>query len=429
MVSETASFRYDELDIEIVPGTGRDTTGDRFRFVAEDEEYEIENGLVHQPGGIETATATLGIKKSKKVDFTVVKLPHPCPAAGLFTRSLCPSVTILRARRICGGTLQALAVNSGNANVFTPTGERDLERTAELLGSELGIAPEKILINSTGVIGVPLPMECFEQGIPGIASGLKPNNLQAAAEAILTTDLGPKTASFRSGDLVICGIAKGAGMIEPNLATMLVYFFTNAKLSPGELRSELENACNASFNRMSIDSDTSTSDSVAIFATDQVALGTEDRPIFSAALRALAVKLARDIVSQGEGVSKIIEARVESELGSTFALEVAKLIINSPLVKAAVHGADPNWGRVVAAIGKARRDRPLDPKSIRIWLMGEPVYNGGEPLETDLKAVSAAMRTARRIPIEVEIGKGGSCRVFGADLTEDYVKFNSEYTS
>ncbi|MFN8389599.1 MAG: bifunctional glutamate N-acetyltransferase/amino-acid acetyltransferase ArgJ [Bdellovibrionota bacterium] len=426
---------YPELGIEIVPGPGRDTTDDTISFTADDKRYTLVNSLEHQPHGIKTASATLGIKKSGKIDFTVVALEQPAPAAGLFTRSLCPSVTILRGRKILkDGKLQALAVNSGNANVFTPNGERDVNRTAELLAEELGIAADDILICSTGVIGVPLPMEKFEQGIPGIGATLRTNNLDAAASAILTTDHGPKTVSIKIGELVICGMAKGAGMIEPNMATMLVYFFTNARLSAEDLQSSLRQAADASFQSISIDSDTSTSDAVALFSTQQIVLDSTLKAAFDAALRAMSIKLARDIVSQGEGVSKIIECSVRTGISSQFAKQTAKGIINSPLVKAAVHGADPNWGRIVAAIGKSElpsgKSSVLDPTQLTIQLMGETVYRNGEATTVDLPSVSRKMKEASLVSIAVTIeGDKFLARTWGCDLTEEYVTFNSDYTS
>jgi glutamate N-acetyltransferase/amino-acid N-acetyltransferase len=438
------SLSYPELDIRIETGPGKDSTDDAVFFTVSGrsgaKEFQIENSLSHQPSGIRALETTLGIKKSGKPDFTVALLDRPAPAAAVFTKSLCPSETIVRNREILKtGMLQALAVNSGNANVYTPDGRKHVEHTAELLGREFGIRPEHILICSTGVIGVPLPMEKFEAGIPGLKAKLQPGNLDCTAKAILTTDLGPKTASIRIGDVLLCGMAKGAGMIEPNMATMLVYFFTNADLPAAELQKSLEAAVACSFNRISIDTDTSTSDAVALFSCPQVSLDADARQCFDAALRAMSVKLARDIVSQGEGVTKIIECVVDSGYSAEFALQTAKRIINSPLVKAAVHGADPNWGRIVAAIGKGVAPDGLSesssigvlgPRSVRVELMGTPVYDGGRPLTTDLAGVSRRMAEASLVSIAVEIyGNTHRARVWGCDLTEEYVTFNSDYTS
>lgn len=428
------TISYPELNIEVQSAWQKDTLSDSVSFTAGGKNFLLENSLKYQPEGISTLSATLGIKKSAKPDFTVIKLDTPGPAAAVLTRSLCPSVTILRNREILkDGKLQAVVVNSGNANVYTPSGEQDVNETARLVAEEFNLAEKQILISSTGVIGVPLPMEKFRKGIPSLAKGLKHNSLELASEAILTTDLGPKTCSIKIGEMVLCGIAKGAGMIEPNLATMLVYFFTNLDLSPKELDAALREAANSSFNCLSIDSDTSTSDTVALLSTGAVPPTPELKTCFAQALRAMCVKLSRDICSQGEGVGKLIECCVRSSFPREFCLATAKLIINSPLFKSAVHGADPNWGRIVAAIGKGfshYSGAVLDPEGIKISLCGSCVYDGGRAVETDLNALHLSMKQDPIIPVEVEIGgKENLARVWGADLTEEYVKFNSEYTS
>lgn len=428
---------YKNLDIEVTLGSGKDTTTDLIEFrnpVKPDQLLSIENSLLYQPPGIKTLAATLGIKKSGKIDFTVITLPQSAPAAAVLTRCMCPSYTILRNREILKeGQLQAIAVNSGNANVFTPTGDKDLNNIAQLLAKEFEIKQENVFISSTGVIGVPLPIEKFQKGIPGLKSQLKENNLDAAASAILTTDLGPKTVSFKYNDLIICGIAKGAGMIEPNLATMLVYFFTNANLSSKALQNTLIKAVDYSFNCISIDTDTSTSDSVALLSTAELELSEDELKIFDSALRAMCIKLSRDIVSQGEGVSKIIEVFVNSDLSEEFSRSTAKKIINSPLVKAAIHGADPNWGRVVMAIGKPEAGKSvkvLGEENIEIKLQGETVFSKKESLKLELPAISKKIKESKIASIEVIIGAGGyPCRAWGCDLTEEYVTFNSDYTT
>ncbi len=428
---------YKNLDIEVTLGSGKDTTTDHVQFrnpVKSEQFLSIENSLKYQPTGIKTLAATLGIKKSGKIDFTVVTLPQAGPAASVLTRCMCPSYTILRNREILKeGQLQAIAVNSGNANVFTPNGDKDLNHIAQLLSQEFQIKQNHFFISSTGVIGVPLPIEKFQKGIPGLKSQLKENNLDAAASAILTTDLGPKTASFKHNDLIICGMAKGAGMIEPNLATMLVYFFTNAKLSSPALQNILSQAVDSSFNCISIDSDTSTSDSVTLLSTAELELSENELKIFQSALRAMSIKLARDIVSQGEGVSKIIEVSVNSNISEEFSRVTAKKIINSPLVKAAVHGADPNWGRVVMAIGKpeaGKNIKVLGEENIEIKLQGEVVFSKKENLKLDLAAISKKIRESKIASIEVTIGNADyPTRAWGCDLTEEYVTFNSDYTT
>ena len=425
-------LRYPELNISITPaaGSGRGTVDDVVMFTAAGREHILENNLSHQPAGIKCLAATLGIKKSGSPDFTFVMLGESAKAAAVFTRSLCPSVTILRNRKLLSGGFRALAVNSGNANVYTPSGEKDLSRIAELLSAEFGIPADKVLISSTGIIGVSLPMEKFEKGIPGTKSALKEGALEQTAKAILTTDFGPKTASIKSGELIVCGMAKGAGMIEPNMATLLVYIFTNAKLGASAMQKSLSSAADVSFNSISIDTDMSTSDTLAMFSTEEVPIDAEQTEIFHAAVQAICVKLARDVVSQGEGVSKLVECAVSTGISAEFAKSTAKRIINSPLVKAAAHGADPNWGRIVAAIGKGDGAEVLDPKKIRIVMQGTPVYDRGNEVNVDVSALSKQLKDSPLLNLEIDIaGKDFFARTWGCDLTEEYVTFNSDYAS
>lgn len=427
-------INYPTLGIEITQGAGKDSTTDKVQFEVNSKLFNIENSLKYQPQGIKTAAISLGIKKAGKIDFTTITLEKAGPAAAVLTRCMCPSYTIIRNREILKtGSLQAVVVNSGNANVFTPTGEKDLNTIAESVEKEFNINKNNIFISSTGVIGVPLPIEKFTSGIPNIKNQLKENNLDAAASAILTTDLGPKTASFKHKDLILCGIAKGAGMIEPNLATMLVYFFTNANISSKNLQEILNSAVDKSFNCMSIDSDTSTSDSVALLSTAELDLDKEELEIFKSAFTAMCVKLARDIVSQGEGVSKAVEVLVDTNQSLDFSRLTAKKIINSPLVKAAIHGADPNWGRVVMAIGKpdsGKEVKFLGEENIEIKLQGEVVFSKGQNINLNLQKISQSIKTEKTAFIEVRIANGGyPAHAWGCDLTEEYVTFNSDYTS
>ncbi len=424
-------FAYPELGIEISESSGPDTTGDQLSFSdANGTKIVVENSLCHYPQSIQVASTSLGIKKTDKLDFTVMLLEKESPAAGVFTKSMTASPTVPRNKKICSeGYAQAIIVNSGNANVFTPNGEKDLEHIVSLVASEFGIHANKIISCSTGVIGVPMPVALFDKGIPGLKSRLGKGKLDEASKAILTTDVGPKVASVKIGEIVICGMIKGAGMIEPNMATMLGYIFTNAKLSPKQLQKALQEASSKSFNCISVDSDTSTSDTVTFLSTDEVELS--DSELFQKALNSLCIKLARDVVSQGEGVTKIIECCVQAS-NADFAKRVAKKIINSPLIKTAVHGSDPNWGRVVMAVGKpdAIDQEPIAPEHISIWLQGEKVFDRMNSCETDLKALSLKMKEARRATIEVVIGEPVAIeRSWGCDLTDAYIRINADYTT
>lgn len=424
---------YPEFGIEINSGDTSHTGADTISFaLTSGERVNVRNDLKYQVDGLTVCQATLGIKESKKCDFTVMKIAHPGAVAATFTRSMTAAFSVNRNRQcIKSGRAQMIAVNSGNANVFTPTGARDLDEVAALLAKEFRVEANDILICSTGVIGVPLPMPLFRQGIPGLSKQMKCGELEKAADAILTTDLGPKACSIRMGDVVLAGIAKGAGMLEPNMATMLVFFFTNAALSSSELQSCLQQAVDGSFNCISVDTDTSTSDSVVLLSTGTVKC--PEHADFTSALRALSIKLARDIVSQGEGATKIIEASVEADVSVEYSRRLAKKIVNSPLLKSAIHGADPNWGRIVMALGKpdaGHEQRPILPDRLQISLQGFPVYRNGEATGVDLSALSKQLGERRVAEINVKI-EGGKFvgRAWGCDLTEEYVRINSDYST
>lgn len=425
-------YDYPDLGISITPGPGPDTCDDivSFHLAGTHEAVHVANDLTHQPAGIRACAASIGIKPDGQPDFTVITLPQPGPAAAVFSQSRCPSDTVIRGRQcLADGQLQAVAVSSGNANVFTPGSASAVARIATLLEGEFGIQAPDILLSLTGVIGVPLPMQPFEAGILHLAAALQEKNLDDAAGAILTTDSGPKTGSVAIGNIVLAGIAKGAGMVEPNMATMLVYLFTNAQLDSAMLQEMLTGAVNVSFNRLSIDTDTSTSDTVALLSTATLPLSHEQTAPFRQALTALCVKLTRDIVSQGEGVTKMIEATVDSPHGLDHAERLAKQVINSPLIKTAVYGAKPNWGRIVAAIGKPASgysDPILDRTQVAIRLQGHDVYRCGQVIEVAEQSLHEVLCASTTVQIELTIGEGGSLgRAWGCDLTPTYVLFNA----
>ena len=392
----------------------------------------VEGTLAHQPDGVRAVAVAAGIKYADVLDFTVVKLDVPGSAAGLFTTNLCPGSAVTYDREVlANGRAQALCVISKNANVFTPNGDEDTRTIAKLLGGELGVEPNDVVISCTGVIGVPLPMPKVRAAIPGIAGKLRPAALEDVARAILTTDRGPKVCSVRIGDLVVSAMAKGAGMIEPNMATMLVYFFTNADVDGAGLREVLTGAVDRTFNSLSVDSDTSTSDSVVLFSTRRVPVDANLRADFTDAVRAMSLKLARDVVAQAEGSTKLVECTVRLDTSVQDARIMAKKIVNSPLVKTAIYGGDPNWGRLVMAIGKPDDRlalRAIAPRDIVASMMGQLVYSRGEAIPLDLPALSKGLKAARRVPIDVRIGEGRhAATVWGCDLSHRYVDINAEY--
>jgi glutamate N-acetyltransferase/amino-acid N-acetyltransferase len=294
------------------------------------------------------------------------------------------------------------------------------------VGQELGVSPYDVLPFSTGVIGRPLPMDKIRAGLRGIRQELKPNGLKLAAQAIMTTDKYPKYISCRVGKAVVAGIAKGAGMIEPNMATMLVYLMTDAELPNAAMKPMLRRAVDRTFNAMSIDTDTSTSDTVVLMANGlagKVKLGD-----FEKGLLQVCEYLAREIARNGEGVTKLITVDVDGAKSPAQAKRVGKCVVNSPLVKTAVYGCDPNWGRIIMAVGKSF-DPSIVPAKVTIRFGDTHVFKKGSPVDCDLEALRKYLAQPE-VSIGVELGIGKvSARVWGCDLTEGYIKENAYYTT
>jgi glutamate N-acetyltransferase/amino-acid N-acetyltransferase len=298
--------------------------------------------------------------------------------------------------------------------------------TCRIVGEELGVNSYDVLPFSTGVIGRPLPMDKIRAGLRGIRSELKPDNLKLAAEAIMTTDKYPKYFSCQVGSAVIAGIAKGAGMIEPNMATMLVYLMTDAELPKAALRPMLRRIVDRTFNCMSIDTDTSTSDTVVLMANGLA--GSVKLAQFEKGLLQVCEYLTREIARSGEGATKLITVDVRGAKTATQAKRVAKCVVNSPLVKTAVYGCDPNWGRVIMAVGKSF-DPSVDPAKVTIRFGETNVFKKGSPVDCDLEALRKYLGQPEvSIGIDLGIGKA-SVRVWGCDLTEGYIKENAYYTT
>ncbi len=380
-----------------------------------------------QPRGFGSVAKNVGIR-DETLDFTVVLSEVPAAAAATFTRNtFCGHPVTVGREHISAGHLRAVMVNSKNANVATgPEGLWACRETCRLLGGELGIPPESILPCSTGVIGRSLPLDRIRAGISGLRAELAPGGLDGFARAILTTDTRPKVRCARVGEAILAGCCKGSGMIEPDMATMLAFFFTDAALEPAALRGALRAAVDISFNMVSVDSDTSTSDTAVILANGRA--GPVDPGAFGRALRTMAVELAQEIARDGEGATKLLEVAVAGAPDEAAARRVAKAVVNSPLVKTAIWGRDPNWGRVAMAIGKCF-DLPLDPGRVRIAFGATPVYDGRD-LGPGALGELASYLAGDRIRIEVELALGaGAATVWGCDLTPEYVRINGEYTT
>jgi glutamate N-acetyltransferase/amino-acid N-acetyltransferase len=388
-----------------------------------------ESPVMHpQPQGFLAAAKNAGIK-DETLDLTVIYSTVRARAAAMFTRSRFPGAPVIVGRaHISDGFAQVIVVNSKNANVAT--GQRGIEdaiETCRLVASELGIETRDVLPFSTGVIGRHLPMDKIRAGLRGIRDELRPNNLEQAARAIMTTDMYPKYISRQVGSAVVAGIAKGAGMIEPNMATMLAYILTDAELPSQVLRPMLRRVVDRSFNAISIDTDTSTSDTVVLMANGLA--GRVHRRAFEEALIEVCEHLAREIARNGEGASKLLTVQVSGAKHPRQAKFVAKTVVNSPLVKTAVYGCDPNWGRVVMAVGKCTDERDIEPNRVTIRFGSTAVFELGSPVECDLEALQKYLGQ-QEVEIGVDLGIGNAAaRVWGCDLTEGYIKENAYYTT
>jgi len=393
--------------------------------------------------GVRLATAQAGIRYQGRTDVVLAVLDKGTAVAGVFTRSKCPSAPVEWCRaRLGGGAARALVVNSGNANAFTgKSGRQAAKLTAELAAKAVGCRPSEVFLASTGVIGEPLEAQKFAGVMDDLARQAAPAAWLGAARAIMTTDTFPKvaTATARLGPatVTINGIAKGAGMIAPDMATMLAFVFTDAPIAAAALQAVLARGVVDSFNAVTVDGDTSTSDTLMAFATGRAAADgapriarASDRRLkeFRIALEAVLRNLAEQVARDGEGARKLVEVAVEGAVSKRSARRIALSIANSPLVKTAIAGEDANWGRIVMAVGKA--GEPADRDRLAIWFGGIRVaHKGARDPGYDEAAVSALMKKPE-IMVKVELGLGrGRDRVLTCDLTKDYVAINGDYRS
>ena len=384
--------------------------------------------LPFSPRGFRSCVKNVGIR-DETLDFTVIVSDVPAAAAALFTQSrFCGAAIPVGREHVADGQLQAFVINSKNANVATgEQGLADIREVVQRVADELHIAERDILPSSTGVIGWPLPMEKIRAGIVGLGQQLRENQLHLCAQGIMTTDTHPKISVRRIGEAVLVGMAKGVGMIEPNMATMLSYFVTDAKISAEQLKQMLKGVVDLSFNCLSIDTDTSTSDTVAIMANGLA--GEVPLDEFRQAFQDMAIELTKMLARDGEGATKLLEVTVKDAATAVQAKRVAKSILNSPLVKTAVFGADPNWGRVAMAIGKCDDEKDILPENVSIAFGDLTVYQG-QPLPQDRLPELTAYLHQPEVAIRVSLGLGeGSATVWGCDLSYEYVKINGEYTS
>ncbi len=415
------------------------------------------------PQGFRVGTASfeftpVEVPKPARMNLTLVALDGPTPAfAAKFTRNAFPGApVVVGRRRLAEPRLGALVVNNKISNVCAPGGVEDAERVCGEVARHLGLAANEVLPASTGVIGWRLPVERMLEALPRAVEGLQANSILPAAQAIMTTDLYPKVRRAAVGEGNIVGIAKGAGMIEPNLATMLVFLLTDLDLPREALRGALDEAVDASFNRMSVDSDTSTSDMVVLLSSARRrAPRTQE---FREALGSVCRDLAEDVARNGEGVHHVVRVALRGAPDEAAARAVGKAIVNSPLVQCAVAGNDPNVGRIVCAIGKyaGAGNLTLDPSRVRVRLGGEVIFEQGalrlDPAKEERLVAHLAGAELyasapppdgltfkppidfppheRCVELEVDLGAGdASSTVLGADRTHEYITENADYRS
>lgn len=394
----------------------------------------VDSGTITSAKGFQAGAACADIKSKDKLDLAVVYSEVSATATGVFTTNKIKAApVILSEKRLQRGRARAIVVNSGCANACTgEQGLRDAEEMARLVARKLAISPEEVLVASTGVIGMPLPMERLRNGIQKVK--LSKGGGHELAKAIMTTDTFPKEIAISvtadKGQFVIGGVAKGAGMMHPALATMLCFLTTDAKVDADFLRLSLQRAVDISFNMITIDGETSPNDCVLLLANGLAGnktVGADNGDAFQGALNEVCLYLAKSVARDGEGATKFIEVVVKGAMGETEARQAARTIASSPLVKSAIHGSDPNWGRIVAALGRSGIE--LVESKIDLFMNRLCVMKSGCPVAFDREGLRKSLDNKEIvIKLCLNIGKG-EATAWGCDLSEEYVTINSAYTT
>ena len=389
------------------------------------------------PSGFRFAGVACGIKASGKPDVSLIVCDEPTVVAAVYTQNQIVAAPVVLSRgRTPSSSIRAVITNSGNANACTgDQGMRDAESMCQAVASQIGCNPSDVLVMSTGVIGSHLPMGKVENGIKAAFEQLSSDeqSFVDAAEAILTTDKDRKTEtrSVKLGDSTvrIAAMAKGAGMIAPNMATMLSAICTDASLRPDDAQAMLGRIADVSFNRVSVDGHTSTNDTLLLLASGKGdPISGDALNVLESALTDLAVNLAKQLVADGEGATHVIQIEVCGALNDESAEQIAKVVAASPLVKTAITGGDPNWGRIVSAAGYA--GEPIEPEFTSLSIFSTEIFANGSPKPFDAKTLSEQMRRASQVDIRLCVGQGkGAASCWASDLTTEYVTFNSEYTT
>jgi glutamate N-acetyltransferase/amino-acid N-acetyltransferase len=373
--------------------------------------------------GFKIAATAAGIKKSG-LDLGLLYSDRPATTAVVFTKNTFPAAPILVTRehlKQSGNTTRAILVNAGNANAVTgETGMNAARLCAAELAKQAGCKPSEIFISSTGVIGRPLPVDKICGAIPALLSTMNPQGADAFSRAIMTTDTVPKVAASEVAGVRMLGFAKGSGMIHPNMATMLSYVLTDAKIDFAALDKALRYAVDRSFHSITVDGDTSTNDTVAVLANGASGV-TPSAEAFTAQLTEVCQTLAKAIARDGEGATKFVELIIEGAPSDEAAREIGRTIARSPLVKTAIYGCDPNWGRLICAVGNS--GVPLSGEPVELFIDDVPLVNG------DLKLASEKLKS-KEVRIRVSLHSGsGSATVWTCDLTEEYIHINADYTT
>lgn len=391
----------------------------------------------HAISGIRLAATAAGIKKNGKPDLSLYQWDPDSTVAAVFTQNAFCAAPVSLSKQHLSQRPRALLINAGNANAGTGAqGAKDAEFCCDMVSSQLGCEARQVLLCSTGVIGEYLPLEKFQSALPGLAQALKEDAWPAAATAIMTTDTRPKLRSVElnlgGSQCRITGICKGSGMIHPNMATMLSFIGTDVKIPQALLQQALQQAVSYSFNRISVDGDTSTNDTCIMVASGHaaVAIETKDQASYAdfvAALTALCVDLAKDMVRDGEGATKLVNVMVEDAASEQEAALVANSIARSPLVKTALFAADPNWGRILAAVGNSGLEA-LNINEVRIFLDQVLIAEQGARAKSYAEQQAQAVMDQAEFSIRVCLGRGqASYQIWTCDFSYDYVKINAEY--
>ena len=392
--------------------------------------------------GFRAIGVTCGLKQSGNPDLALIVADGPCVAAAVFTKNLFKAAPVLYDMALLERTsqLQAIITNAGNANAVTgEQGLRDAERMARMTEEACQLAPDSVFVMSTGIIGAKMAMDKVEQGIQAAAAAIKTeagHQGRLAAQAIMTTDLVPKEAfaqvEIAGKNVSLGGMAKGSGMIHPNMGTMLSALVTDAAITPQVLHTALKHAANHSFNRVTVDGDTSTNDTLVILASGAANNPTiteahgADYDAFVSMLTAVCVDLAKAIARDGEGATKLVEITVRGALSEIEAETAAKTVATSPLFKTAIFGNDPNWGRALAAIG--RSNVSLKPNKVSLWLGDFLLVDNGEPQPFEAKAVHNWLAESTEVALVVQLGMGqAEASVWSCDFSYKYVEINAEY--